>query len=82
MADRASRIGSKDDTIVALSTPAGTGAIAIVRVDGGAALDLIRQLFHPEGPVHPADAPRRAIYGSWREPPHDAGRGTPADGVP
>jgi tRNA modification GTPase len=35
----------KDDTIVALSTPAGVGAIAVIRVSGKNALALVNQVF-------------------------------------
>jgi tRNA modification GTPase len=56
---------SQHDLIVARATPPGPGAIAILRADGPGAADLARRLFRPEGRRHPADAPRRAIYGSW-----------------
>jgi tRNA modification GTPase len=35
----------KEDTIIALATPAGTGAISIVRVSGPEAIDLIDRVF-------------------------------------
>jgi tRNA modification GTPase len=38
-----------DDTIVALSTPAGMGGIGVVRVSGPQALDFSRRLFRPQG---------------------------------
>lgn len=37
----------RDDTIAALSTPAGRGAIAIVRLSGGASHTLARQIVEP-----------------------------------
>lgn len=37
----------RDDTIAAVSTPAGRGAIAIVRLSGGAAHALARQVVNP-----------------------------------
>lgn len=45
----------RDDTIAALSTPAGRGAIAIVRLSGGAAHALARRIVEPWPGV-----PRRA----------------------
>src|SRR4029434_8470710 len=36
-----------DDTIAAISTPPGTGAIAIVRMSGPAALDIGKRIFRP-----------------------------------
>ena len=42
--------------------------IAILRIDGAGTESLIRGLFLPAGKVHPADAPRRTILGTWIEP--------------
>lgn len=42
-----SSFSGMDDTICALSTPPGTGAIAIIRLSGGKAVDIISQLFRP-----------------------------------
>ncbi len=53
----------RDDTIAALSTPAGRGAIAIVRLSGGAAHRLASCLIHP----WPA-APRRVTLCTVRDP--------------
>lgn len=46
-----------DDTITALSTPAGIGGLAVVRVSGPRALDVVR-VCAPDLPVRPR--PRRA----------------------
>ena len=35
------------DTIAAIATPPGIGGIAVIRVSGSAALDVLRKLFHP-----------------------------------
>ena len=35
-----------DDTIVALATPPGIGAIGIIRLSGDRAIDIVNQLFH------------------------------------
>ncbi len=39
----------KDDTICALATPAGTGAIAVLRVAGSQAFTILGTIFHPYG---------------------------------
>ncbi len=52
------------DTIVALSTPPGRGAIAVVRVSGGETLSIINQLFsHTLGPDHHRRVQPGSIYG-------------------
>ncbi|MFW5707284.1 MAG: tRNA uridine-5-carboxymethylaminomethyl(34) synthesis GTPase MnmE [Bacteroidota bacterium] len=38
-----------DDTICALATPAGTGAIAVLRVSGKKTFSVLSKLFHPYG---------------------------------
>ncbi len=38
---------SDEDTIVALSTPSGKGAIALVRISGLQALPIINKIFSP-----------------------------------
>ncbi|HDS16274.1 MAG TPA: tRNA uridine-5-carboxymethylaminomethyl(34) synthesis GTPase MnmE [Proteobacteria bacterium] len=40
-------VESRPDTIAALSTPPGSGGIAILRVSGPAAHAMLRRLFHP-----------------------------------
>lgn len=47
-----------DDTIAALSTPPGEGAIAVVRISGPAARDIAGQIFRG-----PAPEPRVATFG-------------------
>ncbi|MDP4131617.1 MAG: tRNA uridine-5-carboxymethylaminomethyl(34) synthesis GTPase MnmE, partial [Bacteroidota bacterium] len=34
-----------DDTIVALATPPGIGAIAVIRLSGGRAVEIVKHLF-------------------------------------
>ncbi len=53
-----------EDTIAAVSTPPGEGAVALVRISGPAAHGILQKIFR--GP-HPA--PRRATHGEI----HDAG---------
>ncbi|MCH8332920.1 tRNA uridine-5-carboxymethylaminomethyl(34) synthesis GTPase MnmE [Candidatus Sumerlaeota bacterium] len=68
------------DLIVARATAPGQGAIAIVRIDGHGAEELIGKLFRPRGKSHPARAERRAILGNWIEPRSvDAGPGSVID---
>ncbi|MGB5321870.1 MAG: tRNA uridine-5-carboxymethylaminomethyl(34) synthesis GTPase MnmE, partial [Lutimonas sp.] len=37
------------DTIIALATPFGVGAIAVIRLSGSAAIDLVNDSFKPKG---------------------------------
>ena len=53
-------------TIAAISTPSGKGGVAIIRISGDMACDIIRKIFFPRGKRHPNDAPRMAIYGDIR----------------
>jgi tRNA modification GTPase len=39
----------KTDTICAISTPRGSGAIAVIRVDGDAAFEMVDHVFQPAG---------------------------------
>ena len=50
----------QDDTIVALATPAGESAIAMLRVSGSLCLPLVRDLFQRENPL-----PRRCYLGRY-----------------
>ena len=61
-----------DDTIVAIATPPGRGALAVVRASGKQAHDIVRSILRP----WPA-APRRATVAEVREP----GRGAVVDRV-
>lgn len=48
------------DTIAAISTPPGTGGLAVVRLSGPLALETISQLFQPSQKLKP----RYAVYGN------------------
>lgn len=61
-----------DDTIVAIATPPGRGALAVVRVSGKRAHEIVRKILRP----WPA-APRRATVAEVREP----GQGAVVDRV-
>ena len=39
------KLSGWDDTIVALATPPGIGAIGIIRLSGNKAIDIVNQLF-------------------------------------
>src|SRR5215213_7068846 len=39
---------NKDDTIVALATPAGTGAIAVIRLSGSKTFEIAEKIFRPK----------------------------------
>ncbi len=62
MRDAFSYRGSDADTIAALATPPGEGGIAIVRVSGPAALDILRAVFRAK-PPHAAPVSHRARLG-------------------
>ena len=54
----------KPDTIAALSTPPGPGALGILRLSGPRALESAEQVFHPLGPKALTDhQPRFLVYG-------------------
>lgn len=63
------------DTIVAVSSPSGAGARAIVRLSGSAALEVVRKLFHPGANI--AANERRFYEGEVRLP--TPGAPLPAD---
>ena len=46
------------DTIAAISTPPGEGAVALIRISGPDAIPVLGKIFHPANP-----APRRATHG-------------------
>ena len=50
------------DTIAAIATPAGTGAIALLRISGPAALTIAKTVFSPTNP-NSTLKPRRATFG-------------------
>ena len=57
------------ETIAAVSTPAGSGGVALVRISGPAAAAVGRACFRVgAGSRAPWRAPRRATYGEWRQP--------------
>lgn len=57
-----------DDTIAAVATPAGQGAIALIRLSGSDALAILKRVFFPAGnrAVHEL-ADRRAMLGKLRD---------------
>lgn len=67
MASLAGSIAGGQDTIVAVATPPGKGAISLVRMSGGAALEIASRAIHP-WPVEPRRATlcRVASDGSGR----------------
>jgi tRNA modification GTPase len=52
-----------DDTIAAISTPVGEGAIAILRVSGSEAVNLVAQIFRGSIPPEKME-PRRSYFGA------------------
>ena len=65
---------SLTETIVAVSTPPGSGGIGIVRLSGPAALKIARSFFRPRTPARGFD-PGRAVFGAIIDP----GDGRPFD---
>ena len=60
---------SLDDTIVAISTPIGTGGIGIVRMTGPDSVRILRQLFVPgPGGADLPIEPRTLHYGYIADP--------------
>ncbi len=55
-----SRLPNPGDTIVALSTPPGEGAIALVRLSGPRCLEVAERIFH--GPTSPRELRPRKLY--------------------
>ncbi len=51
-----------NETIAAISTPFGAGAIGIVRMTGPRALDICHRLFRPAGGGDLADAPSHTLH--------------------
>ena len=37
----------KNDTIIALATPSGVGAISVIRLSGEKAIDIVADFFNP-----------------------------------
>ena len=52
------------DTIAAVSTPHGKGGVALIRISGAEARDVLTRVFVPKGRLAPADDARRAIFGA------------------
>ncbi|HOE97942.1 MAG TPA: tRNA uridine-5-carboxymethylaminomethyl(34) synthesis GTPase MnmE [Candidatus Sumerlaeota bacterium] len=59
---------ARDELIVARATPPGAAALAVVRIDGAGARDVVQRLFVPAGRRSPIDTPRTMIFGHWRDP--------------
>ena len=56
----------RQDTIVAPATPSGQGAVAIVRLSGPRAIEILRRLWHPD---YASDLrPRHLYIGEIRDP--------------
>ncbi len=64
-----------EDTITAISTPPGEGAIGIVRLSGPQSIDVTHQIFVPSGDHDIRASKRRVFHGEIRE------KGAPVDEV-
>jgi tRNA modification GTPase len=51
------------DTIAAIATPPGQGALSVIRVSGPNAEAVLREIFRPRGSVTPWESARRAVLG-------------------
>ena len=58
---------NKNDTIVAIATPPGQGAIGIVRLSGPASADIARLLFQSSRPVFAGFKPYHLHHGQLRD---------------
>ena len=56
-----------NDTIVAIATPPGQGAIGIVRLSGPASADIARLFFHSSRPVFAGFKPYHLHHGQLRD---------------
>ena len=54
------------DTIAAVGTPFGEGAIALVRISGPEAISILEKIFEPSGATYPLSS-RRAVFGKIRD---------------
>jgi tRNA modification GTPase len=72
-AKRVNRPGRSSDTIAAISTPHGKGAIAVVRISGENALGIARDVFEPDRGNLPENwASKRGVHiGSLRDSKRD-----------
>jgi len=55
------RFGDPDDTIAAVATPRGSGAVGIVRISGPDAVSVVAKLFSPASPSSPYPPPPRFL---------------------
>ena len=53
------------DTIAAIATPPGQGALSVIRVSGAAAEAVLRKVFRPRGNLTPWESARRAVLGDF-----------------
>src|SRR5262245_20074066 len=55
-----------EGTIAALATAPAPGGVAIIRLSGERAVELLKKVFHSE--EHPEQEPRKLVYGKITEP--------------
>lgn len=55
-------------TVAAVSTPFGKGGIAVIRISGEGAAEVINKVFVPRGGASPSETPRAALYGTIVSP--------------
>ncbi len=66
-------IAGPDDTIAAVATPMGQGAISLIRISGAAALELLAEVFFPSNGENAENCvDRKAVLGSLRNAKGDA----------
>ncbi|MBN2719523.1 MAG: tRNA uridine-5-carboxymethylaminomethyl(34) synthesis GTPase MnmE [Proteobacteria bacterium] len=59
---------TRDDTIAAISTPPGPGAIGMIRVSGPDALSVVQKVFTPASPQKAPFPARKALFGRAHHP--------------
>lgn len=52
----------KNDTITAISTPIGEGALGIIRISGSHALKILSKIFHPSSDIDILKAPSHSVH--------------------
>lgn len=51
-----------NDTIAAISTPVGQGAIGIIRISGNDAFSILKKIFHPKSQIDISNIPSHTIH--------------------
>ncbi len=75
------QLKSLEDTIVAISTPTGSGGIGIVRLSGKDALKIVDQMFIAKNQTLASTFKSQMVHYGWVMKTRDEGRGTKDDEI-